>query len=73
MFISPIKKMRRKKKKKEKKMRREVGEQVAHMMAQVGEGQVTVILNGVARQGFRQKVTFEQRPEGGGGICREVS
>lgn len=58
MLISPI-----------EKMRREVGEQVTHMVAQVGEGPVTVILNGVVREGFRQKVTFEQRPEGGGGIC----
>lgn len=57
MFISPI-----------EKMRWEVGEQVTHTMAQVREGPVTVILNGVVREGFRQ-VTFEQRPEGRGGIC----
>lgn len=39
----------------------------------LGRGRVNILLSQVVREGFTEKVTFEHRPEAGGGICHKVS
>ena len=43
------------------------------MVGLTGSRRVIALLTRTLREGFQEKVAFEQRPEGGEGVCCEVS